>query len=438
MAVRALLTQPTCMQGHALHPWHSQSLYPLSILYPCSSTRTQPHKADMAHTSVPHAPASSQVDGRGSGVEAAPAETSALAAVPAPRASPNALGDPPAPEVRARGRCVAMLRLRGGAPHNGVAWLDGEGWLALPTDMLVVIVQHVRPATSVLSMYEICNTWRTRLLEAAEKDVEAIWCTLAAERFPMAAQILKHVQVSGRQLYRSQLKHQTAVYDEIAPPPPCRTTLRQYLFTVELNFYHHNGTSLHRAEWSGFLTDMEDEEREKAMANDEYYRVSREGEHAWVLWDAKPDWLPSGELQKSVRHSARISVTNLATVTTILLFDDVFFMDASNERTVLPNACGKRLSKNWNRGDNGMPRSPEYCDVAALSLNYEDTDVDSSIPQGIGIFHFGCVRCEVTSGYDADGRVQVADGDPGIEYFDHLRSDELLCYLEHFAPWHLG
>jgi len=316
----------------------------------------------------------------------------------------------------------------------------------LPSEMLLHVLWRVRPATSVLAMFVVCKPWRSILLPATD-EIEAIWCTLAAERFPMAAQILNHVQqpVSGRQLYRSQLKLQKAVYDEIAPPPPCRTTLRQYLFTVELNFYHYNETSLlHRAEWTGFLTAMEEEERERAEANGEFYRIASECQHNWVLWDAKPDWLPSDVHQDHVRHSVRISVTNLATVTTILLFDDRIEMDGSMEiDNVLPNACGKRLSENWNCGYNGAPRSPEYCDVAALLFEYSDSRFDpDDIPQGTGVFRFGCVRCKVTSGYDADGRVRgrvrKSYQTPGLEYCQDLRSDELLCYLEHFAPWHLG
>jgi len=83
---------------------------------------------------------------------------------------------------------------------------------ALPPDVLLCFLAFVRPATSLLGMFEVCTAWRGALRALDEQAVDALWCTLAKERFPIAAQDLTHAQwpLPFLQFYRAQLRHEKA------------------------------------------------------------------------------------------------------------------------------------------------------------------------------------------------------------------------------------
>jgi len=247
---------------------------------------------------------------------AASVPAAAMVAAPAPiLASETADGAAAAtlPDQAAHGKMCKSSRSDHALPRD------------LPSEMLVSILQHVDSATSVLSMYEICTTWRGALI-AEEKNIDAIWCTLAVKRFPIAAKILQHVSqpASGVQFYRSQLKHEKARRPPHTLDTPRTTTLNGYLFNVEWEFITFNEVSRdftihHKGHWAGFL-------QEYSIAEQEFAELPRTvRNHAGricrlhvPLEIAQPDWVDAAyDLDARVR--VRISLTNLASLETILL-----------------------------------------------------------------------------------------------------------------------
>jgi len=273
--------------------------------------------------------------------------------------------------------------------------------------MLVSILQHVRPAIAVLSMYEICTTWRAALLDADEKDIEAIWCTLAAERFPIAAQILKHVPqpAPGLQLYRSQLKHEKARDpDSRIFSKPCSTTLNGYLFHVEWEFLTvdqvaRDVTTHDKGRWAGFLQEYGSEAR---------LRVPLEL--------AQPDWVETAhDLDARVR--VQISVTNLATLKTILLCREaeLSFDAVAGTEIKLPMQCGTRNVVQTTQLRFECRFGQDVYNGCSSRLVWEGHQ-----PRRLALqFHYGL----------------DSNRDPLKE---RMEPHHILYYLEHVAPWHLG
>jgi len=114
---------------------------------------------------------------------------------------------------RASRRSTRAVGAASNAPPPGSDEPKVDDFLpALPPDVLLCFLAFVRPATSLLGMFEVCTAWRGALRALDEQAVDALWCMLAKERFPIAAQDLTHAQwaLPFLQFYRAQLRHEKA------------------------------------------------------------------------------------------------------------------------------------------------------------------------------------------------------------------------------------
>jgi hypothetical protein len=317
-------------------------------------------------------------------------------------------------------------------PHPATDKQPPPSIVNLPSEMLMAVVDLGGSVPNFLAMQATCAAWRTALLELSEEEVNFLWRSFALARFPCAAMLRKHLRspISWKQLYRSQLQATKAKVVLCAPPPPCKTNLSDYLFTLEVTFFTINGVGGHDQEgsgsWSGFL---------QAAGWDVGGRLCElwpvEEQPAWL-----PAWLQAFDQDRGYEFAEaklRVHVTKLATLDCIVLCDDIELTRGDYPWVKLPAASRMRLNDQW-RVTDIIQFNPVWS---------EGTDREDDPPllrnDGVGRvvqldFDFGEIPSHAEGENDDTGTIPESH----VDFVGYLGPVEMLRYLEHYAPWHVN
>ena len=281
--------------------------------------------------------------------------------------------------------------------------------LLLPSDLVMAIAAELHCAPSFCAMHATCKSWHAALLAVGEAEVDCLWLQFAAGRFANAADILKHLGSAvpagfGQRLYWSQLKIEQSEPKIVAPPPPIKTALSDYLFAVEVDYIQHDGTTAGGRRWSGCL-------------DDEIHSEFSTRCELWASEGELPEWFTTWQADANSyivdhRVATRVYVTKLATLQTIQLCNGQF---NSHLWAQLPASTPMRLSTNWS-----LETVAQMCFGHGVGQN-ESFGLAFELGFDYGYIH-------------ADAEQTVPTGN---DYQGSMLKEEVLRYLEHYAPWHL-